>query len=95
MNCPRPRSRNNERRYPFVVQIAVPEYGFKYVVDAINSWHRYHEVQQRVGQRQCLDGQEFCRWCFEDAKSAELFRQQFGGELRLLVKSRDRPLTAA
>ncbi len=76
----RAKARSNERRFPFVVQIAVPEDGFRQVLDAINAWHHYSEIQQRMGQRPRIDGQEFWRWCFEDIKTAELFRQRFGGK---------------
>jgi hypothetical protein len=92
---PRAKARSNERRFPFVVQVAVPEDGFRHALDGINAWHHYHDVQQRVGQRQRVDGQEFSRWCFEDMETAELFRQRFGGELLLLMKPRDTSLTAA
>ena len=83
----RPTARSNERHFPFVVQIVVPEGGFGPTLDAINAWHRYSEVQQRSGQRPRIDEREFYRWCFKDVKTAELFRQRFGGELLLMTKS--------
>jgi hypothetical protein len=82
------RACSNERHFPFVVQIAVPKGGFGPMLDAINAWHRYSRVQQRNGQRQRIDEQDFCRWCFEDVKAADIFRQRFGGEMLLMMKPR-------
>ena len=96
MISPTAKARSNERRFPFVVQIAVPKGGFGRALDTINAWHRYSIVQQRSGQRLHIDGQEFWRWCFNDLKTAEFFRQRFGGELLLMMKPRSSvSLTAA
>jgi hypothetical protein len=81
-----PTARSNERHFPFVVQIAVPEGGFGATLDAVNAWHRYSRVRQRNGQRQRVNEQEFWRWCFEDVKTADVFRQRFGGEILLMMK---------
>ena len=95
MISPTAKARSNERRFPFVVQIAVPKGGFGRGADTINSWHRYSVVQQRSGQRLHIDGQEFWRWCFNDLETAEV-RQRFGGELLLMMKPRssDSPTAA-
>jgi hypothetical protein len=92
---PKTNVRSNERRFPFVVQLVVPEGGFGRTLDTINAWHRYGVVQQRIGQRQIMGDQEFWRWCFEDVKTAEFFRQRFGGELLLMMKPRLSDLTTA
>jgi hypothetical protein len=90
------RARSNERHFSFVVQIAVPKGGFGPTLDAINAWHHYSRVQQRNGQRQRIEEQDFCRWCFEDVKTADIFRQRFGGEIMLMMKPRGSDsLTAA
>ena len=69
--------RINARRFPFVVQIAVPDGGFGRTLDAVNAWHLYSKVRQRRHTKE----KDFYRWHFEDAKTAEIFRQRFGGEI--------------
>jgi hypothetical protein len=49
----------NERNFPFVVQIAVPENGFGPKLDAINAWHRYSKNKQRRGRPQSLGERKF------------------------------------
>jgi hypothetical protein len=71
----------NERNFPFVVQIAVPDDGFGLRLDAINAWHRYSKNKQRRGRPQSLGEKKFWRWCFKEFESADKFRQRFGGEV--------------
>jgi hypothetical protein len=71
----------NERNFPFVVQIAVPDDGFGSRLDAINAWHRYSKNKQRRGRPQSLGEKKFWRWCFKEFESADKFRQRFGGEV--------------
>jgi hypothetical protein len=78
-------ARVNERKFPFVVQIAVPDGGFGCTLDAINAWHFYSKNWQRLGRRLEMGEQQFWRWCFEKHEIAELFRQRFGGEMVPLV----------
>jgi hypothetical protein len=40
----------NERDFPFVVKIAVPDGGFECTLDAINAWHHYSRNPQYRGQ---------------------------------------------
>jgi len=74
-------ARVNERDFPFVVQIAVPDGGFECTLDAINAWHCYSKNKQRRGQRHHVGEREFWRWCFEGLEIAKTFRQRFGGEI--------------
>ena len=78
-------ARVNERKFPFVVQIAVPDGGFGCTLDAINAWHFYSKNGQRFGQRQDVGEQQFWRWCFATREVAELFKLRFGGEMVPLV----------
>jgi len=78
-------SGHNERKFPFVVQIAVPDGGFGCTLDAINAWHFYSKHGQRLGRRQEIGEQQFWRWCFEKQEIAEHFRRRFGGEMVPLV----------
>jgi len=71
----------NERNFPFVVQIAVPDDGFGSKLDAINAWHRYSNNKQRRGRPQSLGEKKFWRWCFKDFETADKFRTRFGGEV--------------
>jgi hypothetical protein len=71
----------NERNFPFVVQIAVPDDGFGLKLDAINAWHRYSNNKQRRGRPQSLGERKFWRWCFKDFETADKFRTRFGGEV--------------
>ncbi len=64
-------SRINERKFPFIVQLAVPDGGFGPTLDAINAWHCYSNNRQRRGHRQHLGDQHFWRWCFESVEVAE------------------------
>jgi hypothetical protein len=77
--------RSNERKFPFVVQIAVPDGGFGCTLDAINAWHFYSKHGQRLGRRQEMGEQQFWRWCFAQREIAEHFRRRFGGEMVPLV----------
>jgi hypothetical protein len=73
--------RVNERDFPFVVQIAVPDGGFGCMLDAVNAWHRYSNSRQRRGPRQIAGEQEVWSWCFDGLEIAKSFRQRFGGEI--------------
>jgi hypothetical protein len=75
----------NERKFPFVVQIAVPDGGFGCTLDAINAWHFYSKHGQRLGRRQEIGEQQFWRWCFAQREIAEHFSRRFGGEMVPLV----------
>lgn len=78
-------SRINERKFPFIVQVPVPDGGFGATLDAINAWHCYSKHRQRRGHRQHLGEQHFWRWCFESVEVAERFQRRFGGEIVHLV----------
>jgi hypothetical protein len=81
----------NERKFPFIVQIAVPDGGFGYKLDGINAWHHYSRNKQRQGKRQTIGGQEYRRWCFESLECAEMFRRRFGGEIVPVIVRRRNP----
>lgn len=81
-------ARVNEREFPFVVQVAVPDAGFECTLDAINAWHCYSKYKQRRGQRQRVGEREYWRWCFEGLEVAKSFRLRFGGQLMPLAVRR-------
>jgi hypothetical protein len=74
-------ARANERNFPFIVQIAVPDGGFGAALGSINAWHRYSKNRQRPGSRQRIGAQDCWRWCFESVEIAQKFQQRFGGEI--------------
>jgi hypothetical protein len=74
-------ARINERGFPFVVQIAMPEDGFGLTLDTINAWHRYTKNKQRRARLQGVGRQKFGYWCFQSLEIAHRFRQRFGGEI--------------
>lgn len=85
-------SRINERKFPFIVQVPVPDGGFGSTLDAINAWHCYSKHRQRRGHRQHLGEQHFWRWCFESVEIAERFQRRFGGEIvHLVIEPRAAP----
>ena len=93
-------ARVNERDYPFVVQVAVPDGGFECTLEAINAWHGYSRSRQRRGQRYRRGEQEFWSWCFDGLEIAKSFRHRFGGEImpvtvRRRSDSRDPALQAS
>lgn len=73
--------RVNERDFPFVVQIAVPDGGFECTLGAIDARHHYNRNPQRRGQRYHAGEQEFWRWCFDGLEIAKAVRHRFGGEI--------------
>jgi hypothetical protein len=77
--------RVSARRYPFVVEILVPEGGFGLRLDAINAWHRYTKNKQRRVHPHPLKERKFGRWRFESLAVAERFSERFGGQILAVV----------
>lgn len=73
--------RHNERAYPYMVDIAVPEGGLGKRLDGMHDWHRARFLESRSGRGGCRDGTWFVRWCFKDQRDAEDFMAAFGGTL--------------
>jgi hypothetical protein len=72
-------SRMNERDFPHIVELALPEGGFGRTLDAIHDFHRLRGIESRRGRRQRRDEQEYVRWCFVDPADANAFAAEFGG----------------
>jgi hypothetical protein len=71
----------NESRYPYVVELAVPDSGLEFELNRqIVSFHTSRRLQPRHG-RLIRDNQMYSRWCFSDLPTARDFLEQFGGEL--------------
>jgi len=69
-----------ERAYPHIVELPQPPNGFGATLQAMEAWARERGIQLRYGRRQRRDDQEYVRWCFADAATAEKFRNRFGGK---------------
>jgi hypothetical protein len=54
----------NERDYPHIVELAVPEGGFRRTLDALYEWHGERGIESRRGRGQRRDDREYLRWCF-------------------------------
>ena len=70
----------NESRYPYVVELAIPETGLEIELNRqIVGFHKSRRIQPRHGRRTMRDNQTYSRWCFSDLPTARAFLEQFGG----------------
>jgi hypothetical protein len=81
---------SNERDYPHLVELPMPRGGFRGTSADIETFHREHGIEQRLGRARVRQGQWYARFCFADEIIAEAFRDRFGGE-RLTTLPRSRP----
>ncbi len=70
----------NERDYPHIVEMPVPESGFGNQLTAMHDWHRERGIESRRGGSTRIELIEYVRWCFADAETADAFSVAFGGE---------------
>jgi hypothetical protein len=71
--------RTNEREYPHIVEMPLPDGGFGKTLDAMEAFHRELGIEFHRGRSFRRVGGYVCRWCFRDAETAEAFRVKFGG----------------
>ena len=74
-------AKKNERDYPHIVEIAIPEFGFGRQLDDMDRAHRKLGIQQRRGGGRRDENGFYARWCFADREHAESFARAFGGTL--------------
>jgi hypothetical protein len=75
-----PRALINERRYPYIVELAVPDTGLEIESNGrIVGFHKSLRIQPRHGRRIMREDQTYSRWCFYDLTTARAFVEQFGG----------------
>jgi hypothetical protein len=79
--------RINERDYPHIVELPVPQGGFRDTSLAIEGFHNEHGIQSKLGRGSYDEGQFYVRYCFADPAVADAFRAQFGGA-RLIAAHR-------
>jgi hypothetical protein len=74
-------SRMNERDFPHIVEMPLPDDGFGTRLDEMETFHRLRGIASARGRRQRRDEQEYVRWCFARITDADDFAQQFAGKL--------------
>ncbi len=83
-------ARNNERQFPRIVELPVPNGGFGALMAAFAAFHQERSVVEHRGRGSQRDGKYYIRWCFETSELAEAFMAVFGGR-RLINDSRFGP----
>jgi hypothetical protein len=72
----------NEKKYPNIVELAVPDCGLEIQLSRrIMEFHKSRHIQPRHGRWITKDNQTYCRWCFTDLGTACDFIEHFGGAL--------------
>jgi hypothetical protein len=74
-------ARLNERKYPHIVELALPDRGFIAIIEAIERFHRLRAIEARRGRSTSQRGAYYGRWCFNNFKTAKAFCAEFGGEI--------------
>jgi hypothetical protein len=84
-------ARMNERKYPHVVELALPDRGFVSIIDAIERFHHLRAIEIRRGHSTAQKGGYCGRWCFNNSKTAKAFCAEFGGEIVRNSLARESP----
>lgn len=71
----------NERQYPYIVELPVPPNGLGSKLDSMYQFHRDSGIQPIRGRGQRRDSADYVRWCFADRDCAEAFSKAFNGTL--------------
>jgi hypothetical protein len=73
-------SRMNERDFPHIVELLLPEYGFRSKAIDMVTFHREHGIAIRHGRSRRDDDKFLVRYCFPRSELSDAFRDRFGGE---------------
>jgi hypothetical protein len=77
-----PHPGTNERKYPYIVELAVGESGLDVGLGRrIMSFHNSRHLKPRHGNIILKEGETYYRWCFLDLTTARAFVEQFGGQV--------------
>jgi hypothetical protein len=76
-------ARMNERDFPHIVELLLPDGGFGSALDSMYAFHRDRGIESRRGKRQRRDEEEYVRWCFANPVDAAAFAERFGGAVLL------------
>jgi hypothetical protein len=67
-----------ERKYPYRVEMIVPEGGFGKRLDEMHEWHRARSLTARFARsRRDKNNRDYVTFCFADAAMADSFRASF------------------
>ena len=74
----RPSAKSNERDFPHIVEMIVPEGGFGKALDAMYEWHIHRGIRaiNSAGRRD-ENNRDYIRWCFADPALAQAFADEF------------------
>jgi hypothetical protein len=67
------------RKFPHVVEIAVPPGGLGAQLDAMHYFHEVRGIKACLGRGRRKDDPDFLRWYFTGPTTAEAFAAEFGG----------------
>jgi hypothetical protein len=86
-------ARFNERGFPHIVEIALPDRRFRNMLHDIEAFHHERGIERRRGRCRSRNDQEYVRWCFEDPTHANEFVKRFGGQ-RVALPAERPPATS-
>jgi hypothetical protein len=78
------RAAANERKYPYIIAIAVAGKGLDIAVGRrIMDFHKTRHIQPRHEHTTKPSGKDapLYRWCFSDLETAQSFAEEFGGTI--------------
>ena len=75
----RPSPKAFKRKFPHIVEVAVPPGGLGKRLDAMHTFHAERGIEVCLGRGRREDGQDCLRWYFADAVIAASFAAEFGG----------------
>ncbi len=73
----------NEQDFPHLVELAVPQGGFRGAFLEFDAFHQERRIPVRRGRSRHKAEQFYIRFCFADTAIADAFRNRFGGECLL------------
>ena len=72
---------SNERNYPHIVELPVPEGGLGTTLDLIAIFHANLGIEEHHGTGRYQEPRHYVRWCFADPQHARSVQALFGGVL--------------
>lgn len=73
-------SEASERKFPHIVEIAVPLGGLGAQLDAMHHFHEARGIKACLGRGRRGDNRDYLRWYFTSLKTAGYFAIEFGGK---------------
>ena len=69
----------SERKFPHIVEIAVPPSGLGAELNAMHHFHELRGIKACIGRGRRGDNRAYLRWYFTSLKTAGYFAIEFGG----------------